>query len=315
MSYILQERERAENRSKGWHILFRVSSFLIPLLPICCIIILNYIDDIFVPTSGISGLLFGPVIIYLVFVFVLFFLPFLCRSIAQSNIRASLTLADEGQIFYRYGYIKKSEGSVRISDIAEIEARVMRSRQGEFIDLNILTKDNKLIYGALKNGKSLLNVMDVLHSGLSAKTEVDPAEKRVPVMLQRLSDNAFPDMQIFVNQNEVKPTLDSGNGSQTFESSDGDVITFLSKTCFSIFRFDGGQHTVFLLGDKMRLGSLLPIGEVVSSVHKTTADSVYMLKENILRTNKMIGIVSGLLSIILLIILYICFQTIMRVIN
>lgn len=281
MSYIRQERECAESRSNRWYLLLRLSFslFILGLVGALLFIWCQYeINDAIESTYGLSGS--ADLIFTMLFLLFPFLCAFLCLLIALSNINASLRLTDDAEISYSYGFIKKSTDSVRISDIVEMQACFDR---GGSIGINMLTKNNKRIFGTLKNNMPLLYVLEVFRSGLSSNAEAVLTEKRVPIMIQRVSAGTYPDMQIFVNQNEVKPTPDLSNESQTIEASAGDVITFFTNTCFSIFRFDGGMQTVFLLGNTIRF---FPIASKNSFVQKTTSDNVCVLKENILRANR-----------------------------
>lgn len=281
MSYIRQERERVDNRSNKWYLLLKVSLIPYILAPAWALLFIwcqDEINDAIESTYGLSESFdFIFIVLFLLFTFLC---AFLCRLIALSNINASLRLTDDAEISYSYGFIKKSTDSVRISDIVEMQACFDR---GGSIGINMLTKNNKRIFGTLKNNMSLLYVLEVFRSGLSSNAEAVLTEKRVPIMIQRVSAGTYPDMQIFVNQNEVKPTPDLSNESQTIEASAGDVITFFTNTRFSIFRFDGGMQTVFLLGNKIRI---FPLASKNSFVQKTTSDNVCVLKENILRANR-----------------------------
>lgn len=281
MSYIHQERERVDNRSNKWYLLLKVSFIPYILAPAWALLFIRFQDEIRDAIEGICGSLASfDLIIIALFLLFPFLSAFLCILIALSNINASLRLTDDAEISYSYGFIKKSTDSVRISDIVEMQACFDR---GGSIGINMLTKNNKRIFGTLKNNMPLLYVLEIFRSGLSSNAEAVLTEKSVPIMIQRVSAGTYPDMQIFVNQNEVKPTPDLSNESQTIEASAGDVITFFTNTRFSIFRFDGGMQTVFLLGNKLRF---IPIASKNSFVQKTTSDNVCVLKENILQANR-----------------------------
>lgn len=301
MSYIRQERERVDNRSNKWYLLLKVSLIPYILAPAWVLLFIRFLDEIrdaIESTYGLSES--ADFIITMLFLLFPLLCVFLCRLIALSNINVSLRLTDDAEISYSYGFIKKSTDSVRISDIVEMQACFDR---GGSIGINMLTKNNKRIFGTLKNNMPLLYVLEVFRSGLSSNAEALLTEKRVPIMIQRVSAGTYPDMQIFVNQNEVKPTPDLSNESQTIEASARDVITFFTHTCFSIFRFDGGMQTVFLLGNKLRF---IPIASKISFVQKTTSDNVCVLKENILRANRKKSIALGFvffLQLILIILL------------
>lgn len=249
-------------------------------------------------------LFFTTSIIGIFFLFLLYVLPLIGVMVASKNITAQFEIVDSLEISYSFGFIMKTKGRIPMADIVEIIVSEGHSKEGRFISLDILTNNQNWYTGRLKNFDAfpISHFLTVFRDGLikTATIKNDVEQEQIPVSVKRIQRGIFPNMQVYVNENEVQPMSNLDEDTQLFEVSKGGIITFMYEKELGISRFDGAKNTVFLLNNKITPFLFGGSKECNNFVLKSTSDQVAALVEHILRIKRRSYIIQFILFFLII---------------
>lgn len=300
MSYNRAEHESRGQRVYHWYFVYR-SIFLFGLIEFF-VFIFFFIDHL--RDGTFSDTVLHYVHYWYLFLFLLYVLPLIGVMVASKNITAQFEIVDSLEISYSFGFIMKTKGRIPMADIVEIIVSEGHSKEGRFISLYILTNNQNWYTGRLKNFDAfpISHFLTVFRDGLikTATIKNDVEQEQIPVSVKRIQRGIFPNMQVYVNENEVQPMSNLDEDTQLFEVSKGGIITFMYEKELGIFRFDGAKNTVFLLNNKITPFLFGGSKECNNFVLKSTSDQVAALVEHILRIKRRSYIIQFILFFLII---------------